>query len=343
MPSAERVRFTSSGTEATLLAMRLARAFTGRSKVMRFKGHFHGWHDHVAFGVASHFDGGVTPGVLPELSQHTVLASVDDPAETKRLIETESHLAAVMIEPTGASWGQAPVKPELLHQLREWTAKRGVLLIFDEVISGFRVSPGGAQGAFDIKPDLTTLAKILAGGLPGGALVGRADILAPLAFPEAGATSAAEKVPHHGTFNANPLSAAAGSAALKIVAESDACSRANAYAAKLREAMQRTLRDAQVPWCVYGTFSGFHIFTNPQRLSVTPAEIEAGKLDYRAIKTGRDPVLLNKLRLGMLIHGVEIFSWPGGPTSAVHGGDDLEQTVAAFRDTLKMLRDEGHV
>lgn len=342
MPSAERVRFTSSGTEATMMAMRLARAFTGRPKIVRFLGHFHGWHDHAAFGVASHFDGTPTPGVLGEVATNVVLAPPGDVAATQAVFDKHDDIAAAIIEPTGASWGQVPVLPDFLHALREMTARRGALLIFDEVISGFRCSPGGAQGVYGIRPDLTTLAKILAGGLPGGAVVGRKEILGLLDVGQATA-SGREKVPHQGTFNANPLSAVAGVTTLRIVAETDACQRANDYAARLREEMNRVLRDERVDWAVYGSFSGFHIFTNPQRRQVTAADIDAGKFDHQVLKLSAPRTLLMKLRLGMMVHGVELFSWPGGPTSAVHTNDDLEQTVDAFRGTLKMLREEGEL
>lgn len=342
LPSAERVRFTSSGTESTLLALRLARSFTGKQKVVRFHGHFHGWHDHVAFGVTNHFDGTPTPGVLPEVAANMLMTAPNDIAATRQLLEGRDDIAAVIIEPTGASWGQVPVTGDFLHALRELTERRGVLLIFDEVVTGFRVSPGGAQGHYGIRPDLTTLAKILAGGLPGGAVAGRQDLLQALDF-SVSSVPGREKVPHQGTFNANPLSAAAGIATLEIVAGSDACRKASDYAARLREALAREVRDAGVPWCVYGSFSGFHIFTNPDRLSITAADIDAARYDHRTLKAVRNPALSMKLRIGMLIHGVEIFGWPGGPTSAMHADDDLDRTAAAFRGTLKMLKEDGEV
>ncbi len=321
--------------------MRLARAFSGKQKIVRFLGHFHGWHDHVAFGVGNHFDGTPTPGILPEVAENTILALANDINALAELLSSHDDIAAVLIEPTGASWGQIPVRAEFLHALREQTAKHGVLLIFDEVITGFRVSPGGAQGHYGICPDLTTLAKIVAGGLPGGAVAARADVMQALDFAVS-SVPGREKIPHQGTFNANPLSAAAGIATLNIVATTDACQRANDYAAKLREALAREVRDAGVPWCVYGSFSGFHIFTNPQGLAMSGADIDAGLYDHRTLKSAR-AALTMKIRVGMLIHGVEIFNWPGGPTSAVHSAADLEQTVAAFRGTLRMLKADGEI
>jgi len=340
VPSAERVRFTSSGTEATLLALRLGRAFTGRDKIVRFAGHFHGWHDHMAFGVASRYDGSAPVGVLPQIAESVVLAPPTDLEATRATLE-QHRPAAVIIEPTGASWGQVPVTEPFLRGLREITSELGVVLIFDEVISGFRCSPGGAQGHYGIVPDVTTLAKILAGGLPGGAVVGKKEILDGLDASAAQA-SGREKVVHHGTFNANPLSAAAGIATLKIVAETDACQKANDYAARLRDALNAVLADEGVDWLVHGTFSGFHVFTNPDHLSLTQADVEAGRYDHTVLKNNPKP-LVTKLRLAMLLHGVELFGWPGGPTSAVHTDDDLNQTADAFRAALKMLREESEL
>jgi len=338
VPCAEKVRFTASGTEATMMAVRLARAHTGRSKLMRFRGYFHGWNDHMAFGVTSNFDGSPTPGVLPELAEHVVLAEAGD-IEGMRQILAAEDVAAVIIEPTGASWGQVPLHPNFLAALREATERTKTVLIFDEVISGFRCSPGGAQQALGITPDLTTLAKILAGGLPGGAVCGRRNLLDGLDFA-APTTATKLKVPHNGTFNANPLSASAGVAALTIVAETDACDRANDYAARLRDAFERTMRDLQCPWIVYGTYSGFHLFLNPDRLAITRAEVDSCRYDYRLFKSA-SRASVHQLRVGMLVHGVELFGWPGGPTSSVHTNDDLERTVDALRRTILAMRAEG--
>ena len=221
VPSAERVRFTSSGTEATHLAVRLSRAYTGRRKILRFRTHFHGWHDHMTSGYSAHFDGSPTPGVLAEVAESVILLTPGDIDALRATLEADGDIAAVFIEPTGGSFGMVPVKPDFLAAVRELTAKHGILLIFDEVISGFRVAPGGAQAQFGITPDLTTLAKILAGGLPGGAVVGRKDVLDLLDF-EAAKANGHEKVGHQGTFNANPLSAAAGSATLETIHTTDA-------------------------------------------------------------------------------------------------------------------------
>ena len=181
VPSAERVRFTSSGTEATLMAVRLARAHTGRDTLLRFKGHFHGWHDHMTSGYSNHFDGSPTPGVLAGVAEKSILVPPGDLDAVEHALAT-GEVAAVILEPTGSSFGQVPIAPDFLHALRRLTEAHGTLLIFDEVVTGFRVSPGGAQVAFGIRPDLSSFAKIVAGGMPGAAVAGRKDILDHLDF-----------------------------------------------------------------------------------------------------------------------------------------------------------------
>ena len=167
IPSAEQVRFTASGTEATHMALRLARAFTGRGKIARFRTSFHGWHDHMTSGFSSHFDGTATAGVLPQVAEQVVLLPPGDLAAAEAALAAEEDIAAVILEPTGSLFGKVPVSPEFVAGVRELTTRHGVLLIFDEVVTGFRVSSGGFQRHAGITPDLTTVAKILAGGLPG--------------------------------------------------------------------------------------------------------------------------------------------------------------------------------
>src|SRR5215217_7228644 len=274
IPTAERVRFTSSGTEATLMAVRLARAFTGKPKLIRFNYHFHGWHDHMTSGHTNHFDGTPTTGVLDAVAGNVLLCDQNDEATLRRLLEQhKGEVAAAIIEPTGANGGKLPIDPNFLHALRRLTAEHSVLLIFDEVVTGFRVSPGGAQAAYGIRPDLTTLAKILAGGLPGGAVAGRKDILDLLDF-QVTKGAGKEKIAHPGTFNANPLSASAGIAALRVVAETDACERANRYTEALRRRLNEVFEEERVNWGAYGTFSMLELFTNPEGVQITPTKFD---------------------------------------------------------------------
>ena len=339
MPSAERVRFTASGTEATHMAVRLARAFTGRDKVIRFRANFHGWHDHMTSGYNSHFDGSPTPGVLADLARHVILLDPNDIEAVRRTLAERRDVAAVILEPTGGSWGMVPTRPEFLLELRRLTTAHGVLLIFDEVITGFRVSPGGAQVAFDIQPDLTTLAKIVAGGAPGGAVVGRKDVMDELDFARS-RTTGKPKIDHPGTFNANPVSAAAGIMALTIIAETDACARANAAGDYLRKALNEMFEAERVPWAAYGTFSMLYIFLNPERRDLKPTAFDPHALPYTELKA-KPAELLRHLRLALLVNGVDISGTGGLMISATHERSDLDETVDAFKDAVGMLRREG--
>jgi glutamate-1-semialdehyde 2,1-aminomutase len=342
-PSAERVRFTSSGTEATLMAVRLARAFSGKPKIIRFNYHFHGWHDHMTTGHANHFDGTATTGVLDAVAGNVLLCDQNDEAGLARLLEQhQGEIAAAIIEPTGANGGRLPIDPEFLHALRRLTAEHGVLLIFDEVVNGFRVSRGGAQQAYGIKPDLTTLAKILAGGLPGGAVTGRKDILDLLDFKVTEAAGK-EKINHPGTFNANPLSAAAGIATLKIVAETDACARANTYGEALRARLNEVFEDEHVPWAAYGTFSSIEIFTNPEGIDVIPTKFDPQGLPAKHFKGVKNAGIVHKWRLATMLGGVDFSSHPGGVISCTHGGAELDDTATALRRAVRLLKAEGEV
>jgi glutamate-1-semialdehyde 2,1-aminomutase len=333
IPSAEQVCFTVSGTEATHLALRLARAYTGKSKIVRFAGHFHGWHDQVALPP------GGAAGIPPGLVEDTLIVPPNDTARVENLLLSRNDIAAVILEPTGATFGQVPTGGEVLRRLREVTGRHGVLLIFDEVISGFRCSPGGAQQHYGVTPDLTTLAKILAGGYPGAAVAGRADVIALLAWRQEGSRITAPQVPHQGTFNAAPVSAAAGITTLKLVRDTDAIDRANRAAGAIRKGMNDILRVRGRRWCVYGCFSDFHIFPG----DATPQDIYDGRVPPSELKGGMAAELVHKIRLGFLLHGVDIAGWPGGLVSAAHTADDVTRTLKALEGTLDMLAVESEL
>lgn len=336
VPCAERVRFTNSGTEATLMALRISRLVSGRTKVVKFVGHFHGWHDFVvpaAYTPYVHDDWsvpGVTSGVLTDL----IPIPPNDLAVVEQTFR-EHKPACCIIEPTGGHWGLVPVQGPFLRGLRELCTKYGVILIFDEVITGFRVHPGGSQGHYEIMPDLTTLAKILAGGLPGGALCGRADLLDALAF----GNRHGQKMKHPGTFNGNPLSAAAGCAALDALANGVACRQANTTAQALRKKLNELFARKSVPWIAYGEFSMIHILPNYKGpVSTGDAFIPCGG-DYRQLDSEQPAYLKHAFRAALLTHGVDWFGW-SGMTSAVHTEADLNETVNAFEQTIELLRDQ---
>ena len=342
VPSAERVRFTASGTEANLMALRLARAFTGRSRLVRFRGHFHGWQDHVAFGYDGHFDGTPTPGVLDGIADSVLIAPPDDIEATLALIDSHDDIAAVILEPTGGSFGWMPMSRDFVVRLREATEERGIVLIFDEVVTGFRVSPGGAQAHLGVTPDLTSLAKILAGGLPGGAVAGRQEILDWLDFEHA-ERSGREKINHQGTFNANPVSAAAGVACLEIVADGEACKAATERAGRLQAMINRVFAEEDVPWAAFGEHSAVHIFTNPDGLDIDPMRFDAADLDAESLRTGGKHPAVPRFRLALMLNGVDISGRPGGSTSCMHRDEDLDHTAEAVRRSLEMLKQEGEL
>jgi glutamate-1-semialdehyde 2,1-aminomutase len=331
VPSAQRVRFTVTGTEATHLALRVSRAFTGKSKIIRFAGHFHGWHDHVCFPP------GGAPGVIAGIVNDTLVAAPNDLRQVEHWLHSHDDIAALILEPTGATFGQIPTSGEVLHRLRELTARHDVLLIFDEVISGFRCSPGGAQQFYGVTPDLTTLAKILAGGYPGAAIAGRADVLAVLDYRRSEATLLSPLVAHQGTYNAEPVSAAAGIATLEEVRRGNALDCASRTAAAIRDGINTAIRRRGLGWCCYGQFSDFHLFRGDH----SPDEIYVGKAPWQALKGGIPLDLVNKIRAGFLLHGVDVAGWPGGLTSSAHTDDDVERTIAAFEATFDMLAAEG--
>jgi glutamate-1-semialdehyde 2,1-aminomutase len=331
IPSAERVRFTVTGTEATHLALRVSRAFTGKRKIIRFAGHFHGWHDHVCFSP----DGAA--GIIAGIVEDTLIAAPHDLGQVEAWLRSHDDVAALILEPTGATFGQIPLTRETLERLRELTAHHGVLLIFDEVISGFRCSPGGAQQLYGIIPDLTTLAKILAGGYPGAALVGRADVLRALDYRHGNDTLQLPAVVHHGTYNAAPISAAAGIATLHQVRGTDALDRALRAAAMIRDGINAAARRRGLRWCAYGQFSDFHLY----RGDASPEEIHAGQVSWTALKGALPLELVNKIRAGFLLQGVDIAAWPGGFASSAHTDEDVAATVAAFESTFDMLAAEG--
>ena len=336
IPSAERVRFVSSGTEATLMAIRLARTYTRKNKVLKFAGHFHGWHDSLVFGAYPPFDMSV-PGIPKEVSDTTLLCPPNDIEEVEKLLKTDKDIACVILEPTGASFGIVPTDGVFLQQLREITQRHGVLLIFDEVITGFRVAPGGAQAHYNVIPDLTTLAKIVAGGLPGGALVGKKEILELISVQ---AEEEGLKMPHPGTFNANPLSASAGIAMLNIVKTGKPNEQANRIAQKLRNELNSVIDDYGLDWAIYGEFSGIRLLIGHGEKDIHAADFDPYTWDYRKLKGGNDEELLMHLRCGLLLNGVDLAT-NGGMTTAAHTEEDILKTVRAFVQTIEWMKADG--
>ena len=326
VPSAEQVCFTSSGTEACMLALRLARAATGRPRIAKLAGHFHGWGGEVAFGTDPPFSGPDTAGLPPGLRADVVVL----PAEADAVGEVlaDGDVAALILEATGAAWGTVPLPAGFLEQVRRLTLESGTVLVFDEVVSGFRWSPGGVQQAVGVQPDLTVLGKILAGGMPGGAVCGRADLLGALTLSRGDP----RRVAHPGTHNAHPVAAAAGMATLRQVASGEVQESAARLAAELRRELSAVLDRRGVAGRAYGESSTFHLLLGHEG---APESLPSSEL-----KAGLGPLLSTELHCGMLLEGVQLFRGSGF-VSSVHSERDLEQTVEAFAATVPLLQAEG--
>ena len=326
VPCAELTRFTMSGTEATHLAMRVARAFTGRSRIVKLAGHFHGWHDGAAVAVNPPYDVPMSAGIPGATLDQVLICPPNDVKAVEALLE-RGDVAAVILEPAGGQAGTTPTIPGYLHELRALTARHGVVLIFDEVITGFRYAPGGAQAYFGVTPDLTTLAKIVAGGLPGGALCGARAPMALLAFRGDADWDRSQRVAHAGTFNANPLSAAAAIATLEQCADASLQARANKLGDELRRGLAEAMRRADVPGTCYGEASIYHVSFE-------------GKPGLAGFDRPRRGDAYHLLRCALLNHGVDC-STHHGWVSAVHTEEDVARTLAGYERAFGALAADG--
>jgi glutamate-1-semialdehyde 2,1-aminomutase len=313
VPSAEMVKFTSSGTEATMMAMRLARAFTGRDRVVKTQGHFHGWHDYATLAMAPPWEVPISRGVPKSLWGTVTGVPPLDPVALEQELKAED-VAAVIVWCNGLTAEFAPRVIEIAHRY-------GTLVIFDEVVTGFRYAPGGAQEFFGVKPDLTAIAKILAGGYPGGAVAGLADVMRILEFRDDPEWLRFGRIAHPGTFNANPVSAAAGVACLEIVRDASIQREATATADAIRVGFRESLQRHGVA----GSADGW--------ASIVPVNLES-KLPERKLSA--------RFKTAMQLGGVDT-SGMQLIVSAVHTPADVDHTVAAFDQALVRLRDEGAI
>jgi len=325
VPCAELTRFTMSGTEATHLAMRVARAATGRTRILKFAGHFHGWHDGAVAAVNPPYEVPMSAGIPGATLDQVVICPPNDIKAVEIALQ-RGDIAAVILEPAGGQSGTTPTIPGYLQELRALTTKHGVVLIFDEVITGFRYAPGGAQAYFGVTPDLTTLAKIVAGGLPGGALCGSRALMSMLAFRGDPDWDRVQRVAHAGTFNANPLSAAAAVATLELVADASLQARANKFGEELRRALADAMKRAGVPGTCYGEASIYHVSFE-------------GKPGLAGFDRPRKGAVYHLLRCALLNNGVDCSSNHGW-ISALHSQEDLERTVRAYDAAFRALAAE---
>ena len=317
-----------------MMALRLTRAFTGRDRVVKLADHFHGWHD-LAVGQLGPDEArpqavGVPPGFFDDL---TIVPAGDVVALAEALAPRD--VAAVILEPTGAHWGERPLDPAYLQAARAATHETGTTLILDEVITGFRMAPGGAQQRYSVVPDLSTHAKILAGGMPGGCVTGREELLAMLELREDDdAWNRSRRVPHWGTYNAQPPAAAAGIAALRLIAAGDETERADAAAAALVRGLNALFVQRSVPasaWCVS---SMWHLNLGG---SARPRDTA---WDAAEPPPGVAPGLERPLKQSLLNHGVDLMG-TGGMVSSAHGEAEIGATIEAFAAAIEDLRAES--
>jgi len=330
IPCADKVRFVGSGAEATMLAMRIARGHTGKSKIIRWQSHYHGWHDYVMPGTLPPFDVPASIGI-PQGTLDSVIVLPPDLEVLERTLATDNDIAGVITEGSGASYGSVPLPAGFLEGVRRLTRQHGVVMILDEVITGFRWSPGGLQQKIGLMPDLCTMAKILTGGLPGGAVAGRDEVMQVMAQTGDAHHDRFQRVSHGGTFNANPYCAATGNAALKIVATGEMQATADRMAERLRHGLREIITRHEVPACVYGDSSTFHVYFGARSIE---------GLDANTLKN-IPPAIQTGFRQALQVRGVDLMSRCSGVLSGVHTEADIDQSLEAFDGAINALLQEG--
>jgi glutamate-1-semialdehyde 2,1-aminomutase len=323
-PSIQKVRFVSSGTEASMAAVRLARGATGRSKIIKMTGHYHGHVDALlvqAGSSATTLGTPNSPGVTPGAVQDTILCPFNDVrAVTNALLDFTEEVAAVILEPIAGNMGLVPPHTGYLSSIRQLTKIHGALLIFDEVMTGFRVAYGGAQKLLSVKPDLTVLGKIVGGGLPAAAYGGSAELMDQV--------SPAGPIFQAGTLSGNPLAMAAGLATLRQLKDEPPYERLEALSARLADGLDRAATDAGIPHVVQRTGSMLTLFFH-----------DGPVRDYNdALQS--DTRLFARFFWEMLARGVYLpcSQFEAAFVSAAHSTDLIDQTIAAAREALAAAR-----
>lgn len=318
VPCAEMVRFVNSGTEATMSAIRLARAVTGKKKIIKFEGAYHGSHDYVLVKSGSGAAGlPDSPGVPEETTRNTVLVPFNNEETITQLVEQKKdEIAAIIVEPVMGNVGCIPPKEGFLEFLREITTENDIMLIFDEVITGFRIAPGGAQEYFGVTPDLVTMGKILGGGFPMGAFAGKRELMERIA-PQGDVYQA-------GTFNGNPISITAGIETLKNL-DKDYYRESENKGLQMRQGLGDILEDASLDYQVAGLSSMFQIY-------FTAIKVE----DYAQAKTA-DVDKFNTYFQTLLAN--EVFIPPSQFEccfiSAAHTPEDIQLTLESMEKGIK--------
>jgi glutamate-1-semialdehyde 2,1-aminomutase len=319
VPSIEQVRFVNSGTEACMSALRLARAFTRRDKIIKCAGNYHGHADSLLVSAGS---GALTlgvpdsPGVPVATAADTIVVPYNHPTALEKAFELHEDIAALIVEPVAGNMGVVAPLPGFLGAARDLTARNGALLIFDEVMTGFRVGYGGAQARFDILPDLTCLGKVIGGGLPVGAFGGRAEIMQHLA--------PAGDVYQAGTLSGNPLAMSAGIAQLRALKGSDVYERLESSGAALEAGLSRTLAETGAAARIARVGSMWTLFFTRDPV----VDLDSAKL--------ADTAAYARFFHAMLERGIYLppSQFEAAFISLAHSKADVEQTIAAARESL---------
>jgi glutamate-1-semialdehyde 2,1-aminomutase len=325
VPSIELVRMVSSGTEATMSAIRLARGYTGRDKILKFEGCYHGHSDSLLVKAGSGlltFGVPTSPGVPAAFAENTLTVGFNDITQVRDVFARHgSELACVIVEPIAGNMNCIPPEPGFLECLREECTRHGSVLIFDEVMTGFRVALGGAQALYGIQPDLTTLGKIVGGGMPVGAFGGKREIMQHI--------SPLGPVYQAGTLSGNPVAMAAGLATLTALQDPGFHDRLLAGTDRLVEGLRAAAHDAGVPLAtnhVCGMFGFF--FTSARRVT---SYSEATQCDVEAFKRFFHAMLAERVYLAPS-------AFEAGFISVTHGTDEIDATIAASRRAFAVAK-----
>jgi glutamate-1-semialdehyde 2,1-aminomutase len=324
VPSIEKVRFVSSGTEAAMSAVRVARGVTGRWKIVKMTGHYHGHVDALlvqAGSAATTLGTPNSPGVTEGAARDTILCPFNDAGAVAGIIDRfPGEVAAVLVEPIAGNMGLVPPEPGYLEALRGLTEKHGILLIFDEVMTGFRVAYGGAQSLYSITPDLTVLGKVIGGGLPAAAYGASAAVMDRV--------SPAGPIFQAGTLSGNPLAMAAGLATVQILRDESPYDRLEATSARLAEGLDRAATDAGIPHVVQRVGSMLTLFFH-----------DGPVRNYEDAKRSHTR-LFGRFFWEMLARGVYLpcSQFEAAFVSAAHTEDDIDRTIDAAREALQASR-----
>ena len=324
MPSIEMVRMVNSGTEATMSAIRLARGFTGRDNIVKFEGGYHGHGDSLLVKAGSGaltFGEPNSPGVPADLAKHTLTLDYNNPEQVRALFKEQGDsIACIIVEPVSGNMNCVPPVPGFLESLREVCDESGALLIFDEVMTGFRVAHGGAQAYYDVKPDLTTLGKIIGGGMPVGAFGGRADVMSKLA--------PTGPVYQAGTLSGNPIAMAAGLKTLEIISRNGFYEDLDVKTERMVKGVLKLAADNGIAMSANRVGAMFGLFFTDEEHVTTYQQVTACNIER-----------FNRFFHGMLAQGVNLApsAYEAGFVSSAHTDQDIEDTLIAAENVFASL------